>query len=61
LKHDMPTLEYEAHKELFDILTFEENLKVHWIDLASWAMVQHMDNMVLEVTITTIIASYYIL
>jgi hypothetical protein len=56
----MPMLEYEAHKELFDILNFEENLKMHWTDLVSWAMVHHMHNMVLEVTISTIIASYYI-
>jgi hypothetical protein len=60
LKHGMPMLEYEAHKELFDILNFEENLKMHWTYLASWAMVQHMHNMVLEVTIFIIIASYYI-
>jgi hypothetical protein len=34
--------EYEAHKELFDFLGLEENLIMHWTNLASWAMAQHM-------------------
>jgi hypothetical protein len=34
--------EYEAHKELFDFLGLEENLIMHWTNLASWAMAEHM-------------------
>jgi hypothetical protein len=29
-------------KELFDFLGLEENLIMHWTNLASWAMAQHM-------------------
>jgi hypothetical protein len=54
LKHGKPMFEYEAHKELFDFLYLEENLKIHWTNLASWAMTQHMHNMVLEATFSTI-------
>jgi len=32
LKHGRPMVEYEAHKELFDFLSFEKNSKIHWID-----------------------------
>ncbi len=34
--------EYEAHKELFDFLSLEENLIMHWTNLANWTMAQHM-------------------
>ncbi len=54
LKHGKPMFEYEVHKELFDFLNLEENPKIHWTNLTSWAMIQHMHNMVLEATISTI-------
>jgi hypothetical protein len=43
-------LEYEAHKDLFDFLNFEENPKMHWTNDSSWAMVQHMHDITLEAT-----------
>jgi len=43
-------LEYEAHKELFDFLSLEENLRMHWINSIGWAMAQHMHGIVLEAT-----------
>jgi hypothetical protein len=55
-----PMFEYEAHKELFEFLSFEENPKIHWIDLASCAMIQHIHNMVLELIISTITTIQYI-
>ncbi len=33
LKHGRPMFEYKVHKKLFDFLRFEENSKMHWIDL----------------------------
>ncbi len=59
LKHGKPMLEYETHIELFDFLNLEENPKMHWIYSASWAMVQHMHNMVLEANIYTIIIVWH--
>jgi hypothetical protein len=50
LKHGQLMLEYEAPNKLFDFLSFEENPKMHWTDLASWAMVQHMHGIILEAT-----------
>jgi len=50
LKHGRPMFKYEAHKELFDFLNFEENPKMHWTNSSSRAMVRHMHNIVLEAT-----------
>jgi hypothetical protein len=35
LKHGKPMLEYEAHKDLFDFLNFEESPKMHWTNNSS--------------------------
>jgi len=50
LKHGMPMLEYDIHKNLFDFLNFEENPKMHCINDYGWAMVQHMHVIILEAT-----------
>jgi hypothetical protein len=55
-----PYLNMKTHMELFDFLNLEENPKMHWIDSASWAMVQHMHNMILEANISIIIVVWYI-
>jgi hypothetical protein len=41
---------YKVHKELFDFLGLEENMRMHWTNLAGWAMAQHMHGIVLEAT-----------
>jgi hypothetical protein len=53
-------LEYEAHKELFDFLGLEENLRMHWTNSISWAMVQHMHGIVLEATKSIVGATQFI-
>jgi hypothetical protein len=50
LKHGGPMFEFEVHKDLFDFLSLEENLKMHWTHNFGWAMVQHMHGIILEVT-----------
>jgi hypothetical protein len=50
VQHGRPMLENEAHKELFEFFELENNLKLHWIDFMSWAMVQHMHQIVFSAT-----------
>ncbi len=50
LKHGRPMLEYEAHKDLFDFLNFEENPKMHWTNNYAWIMAQHIHGIILEAT-----------
>jgi hypothetical protein len=50
LKHGRPMLEYEAHKDLFDFLNFEENPKMHWTNSSAWITTQHIHGIILEAT-----------
>ncbi len=57
LQHGKPMLEYNAHKELFDILNLENNPKMHWRNSTSWTMVQHMHEFMLNATIVVVVVA----
>jgi hypothetical protein len=50
-------LENEAHKELFEFFELENNPKLHWIDFMSWAMVQHMHQIVFSAITVVVITT----
>jgi hypothetical protein len=51
--------EYKVHKGLFDFMNFEQDLKMHWTNMMAWIMVQHMHDIALEATKTTIGVAWY--
>jgi hypothetical protein len=42
--------EYETHKDLFEFLNLEEDPKMHWTNISSEAMAQHIHGIILEAT-----------
>lgn len=48
LKHGKQMLKVDVHKDLFDFLNLENNLKMHCIDTYNQAMGQHMHGIILE-------------
>ncbi len=42
--------EYETHKDLFEFLNLEEDPKMHWTNISSYAIAQHIHGIILEAT-----------
>lgn len=51
---------YETHKDLFDFLNLEKYPKMHWTNMFSWDMLQHMHEIILKATIFDVGATQYL-